>query len=134
MTVDVELTLDDVMAQRFALVEQIAIIQGKHKAELEPFNEELAMCEAFIQRHMITNGLQSAKTAAGQAFFKSADSVTVEDAEAFFDYVFEHGARELLNNAANKTAVKEFIEANKAVPPGIKFDSFRKLNWMRGKG
>lgn len=127
-----QISVNDVMAQRFKLVEDIAIIEGRHKGELDPLKEELSMCDTFIQQYMNEQGLQQLKTDAGMAFFKSGDSVTVEDAEAFFDFVFKTGSRELLNNAANKTAVKEYIEAKKELPPGIKFDSFRKLNWRRG--
>lgn len=129
-----ELRMDDVMAHRFQLVEEVAIIQGRHKAELEPLQEEISLCEKVLHEHMVAQGLQQLKTDAGMAFFQTGDSVTVEDFDAFIEYVVETGAVHLLNKAANKTAVKEFIEANKTPPIGVKYDSFRKLAWRRGKG
>ncbi len=70
-----------------------------------------------------------------QTFFVTKDSVKLDDPDAFFDYVFTNDARHLLNNAANKSAVKEYIEANNGEkPPGVEYTSFRDLNWRRGKG
>ena len=129
-----ELRVEDVMARRFELDQEISLIEGQHKLELEPLKEEQTMCERFVQEHMLAQGLQQLKTGAGMTYFTTGDTVTVEDADAFFDYVMENRAAFLLNKAANKTAVKEFIESNAGEkPPGIKYDSFRKLAWRRGK-
>jgi len=143
------------MARRFELDTEIAIIQGRHKGELEPFVEEQKLCEMFVKDFMNTAGLQQYKIASGdQAFFQAKDSVTAGDFEATLDYIvaapplsgfetvwaeiLKHiraaGNWNLLNKAVNKTAVKEYIEVNKAPPPGVKYDSYRDLQWRKGKG
>jgi hypothetical protein len=127
------LSLDIVMARRFALVEEITAIAGRHKAELKPFADELSLCEIFIKDMMNRSGLQQAKTGAGMAFFTTKDSVTVEDWEATLADIVANNNYGLLNRAVNKTAVKEYIEANKTPPPGVKYDSYRDLAWRRGK-
>lgn len=154
-----ELSLDQVMARRFELVEQQAIIAGRHKAELAPLAEELNLCETFIKNHMNQAGLQQAKTDAGMAFFTTKDSVTVRDMDqvirfmlaaapspesingmpftpatwgAVVDWFYQHGLWGLLNKAVNKTAAKELIEA-KTPPPGIEYSSYKDLAWRRGK-
>ena len=129
-----DISIDDVMSRRFQIVEEVAIIQGRHKAELEPLNEELGMCEQYIKAEMLKQNMQQVKTGAGQAFFTTKDSVTVDDFDAFVEHIRAAGDWHLLNKAANKTACKEFIEANSAPPPGIKYDSYRDLSWRRGKG
>jgi hypothetical protein len=155
-----ELSLDTVMARRFALVEEVGIITGKHKVELAPLNEELGLCETFIKDHMLKSGLQQAKTDAGMAFFISKDSVTVEDMDTSIrfmldaapppdflpdpslwqralDHMYAHGMWGLLNKALNKTAVKELLEATPPIAPetiGVKFSSYKDLSWRRGKG
>jgi hypothetical protein len=143
------------MARRFELDTEIAIIQGKHKGELEPLLEEQKLCEVFVKDFMNTSGLQQYKLASGdQAFFQVKDSVSAGDFEATLDYIvaapalpglegvwdaiLKHiraaGNWNILNKAVNKTAVKEYIEVNKAPPPGVKYDSYRDLQWRRGKG
>jgi hypothetical protein len=143
------------MARRFELDTEIAIIQGRHKGELEGLFEEQKLCETFVKDFMNTAGLQQYKIASGdQAFFQAKDSVSAGDFEATLDYIvaappltgyeavwaeiLKHiraaGNWQLLNKAVNKTAVKEYIEVNKAPPPGVKYDSYRDLQWRRGKG
>jgi len=128
-----EITLDTVMSRRFELVEQIAIIQGRQKMELEPLNEEAKLCELFIKDAMLTAGMQQCKTGAGMAFFTTKTSCTVSDWDATLAYIKEHDAFELLNHAVNKSTVAEYIEENKEAPPGVKFDSFKDLSWRRGR-
>lgn len=145
------------MARRFELDTEIAIIQGKHKGELEPLLEEQKLCETFVKDFMNTSGIQQYKIASGdQAFFQSKDSVTAGDFDATLDYVvaapplpgptgaytwadiLKHiraaGNWNLLNKAVNKTAVKEYIEVHQTPPPGVKYDSYRDLQWRKGKG
>ena len=151
-----EVSIDAVMSRRFELVEQAAIIAGRHKAELEPLNEELRLCELFVKDEMNKGGLQQVKTDAGMAYFTTKDSVKVLDMGEVIHYMLaaapppvditppvwlrilnhiqEHGLWGLLNNAVNKTAAKEIIEATKASPPGIEYRSFKDLSWRRGKG
>ena len=127
-------SLDEVMSRRFQLVEDIAIIQGRQKLELEPLNEEVRLCETFIKDEMNKAGMQQCKTAAGMAFFQTKDSVKVGDWDEALAYIREHEAYYLLNHAVGKQAVKEFIEANKSAPPGVEYTSFKDLAWRRGKG
>lgn len=123
------------MARRFELVEEMSIIEGRHKAELAPMAEELSLCEKFIHAEMLTSGAQQWKSAntGHMTFFTTQDSVKVGDPDQFFAYVFENKAAHLLNNAANKTSVKEYIEANNAPPPGVSYEARKVLAWRRGK-
>jgi hypothetical protein len=151
-----EVSLDQVMARRFDLAEEIAIIQGRQKAELEPLAEEQTLCERFIKDAMNKGNMQQLKiTGVGSAHFTTKDSVKVSDmgevigfilaaappmpgaAEncwpEVLQYIQAHAMWGLLNNAVNKSAAKEIIEANKAPPPGVEYTSFRDLNWTRDK-
>lgn len=144
------------MARKFELDNEIALIQGRHKGELEPLLEEQKLCELFVKDFMNTAGLQQYKIASGdQAFFQLKDSVKAEDFEQTLDFIVaappmegftEHlwgtilkhiraaGNWNLLNHAVNKTAVKEYIEVNNVTPPGVAYSSYRDLQWRRGKG
>lgn len=155
-----DLNINEVMAQRFAIEEQIAIMSGKHKGELAPLVEVRDMCEAYIKDVMLKQGLQNLKTDAGMALFVSKDSAGVDNFDLFtaglvadvppldspdFNFLPEewqhivshfaaHASWHFLNKVANKTAVKEYIEEHKKPPPGIKYDSYKDLSWRKGKG
>jgi hypothetical protein len=150
-----ELTFDVVMERRFDLVEQIARIEGQHKAVLEPLKDELRLCELFMKDEMNKANLQQVKTAAGQTFFKEKASTGVADwsqvlrfclespapegvaPEAWAQYI-EHiiagGHLHFLKKDVSSTAIKEYVEVHQgALPPGVKYSTYRDLNWMRGK-
>lgn len=132
MSENTELGLDEVMTRRFELVEEIAIIEGRHKAELEPLKNELSLCEAFVADHMNQTKTDQVKVNGNLAFFKTGDSVSMSDFDAFINYVLANKATHLLNQAANKTAVKEFIEVNNQPPPGVNYTTFRKVHFRKG--
>ena len=134
MTTETEISIDDVMTRRFELDEQIAVLMGKHKAELAPMMDELKLCETFIKDDMIKTGAQQWKSSltGHMTFWTTKDSVAMRNWEEFIAFVEEQKAWHLLNRAANKTAVKELIEAQ-TPPPGVEYTSFRDLAWRRGK-
>ena len=154
---ETELSIEQVMARRFELTEQMAIIAGRHKAELAPLGEELELCEKFIWQAM--GGLQQVKTGIGTAFFKQGSRAQLEkDAfptllryiveSAFKDapldpratttdmveHVLTHGRFQLLKKDVSKTAVEEIVEAEKTPPPGVTYETFRTLQFRKGKG
>lgn len=129
-----ELTIGVIMARRFQLVEEMAIIAGRHKAELAPLDEELNLCELAIKDEMNKTGQTQVKTEAGMAFFTTKDSVKVGDWEQTLAFIQQNSAFYLLNQAVNKTTVKEFIEQHNAPPPGVEYTSYRDLAWHKGKG
>lgn len=129
---DQEVSLDTVMARRFELVEEAAVIANRHKAELAPLTEEIGLCESFIKSAMNDAGIQQCKTASGMAFFTTKDSVTMRDWDAFAAYIKANDAWHLLNHAAAKNACKEFIETNNAPPPGVEYSAYKDLSWRRG--
>ena len=128
-----EITLDTVMARHFDLTDQIGVIQGRHKAELAPLNEELNLVDTYIKTEMTKAGMQQCKTAVGQAFFTTKDNVSVKDWDAALGFIQSEGAWHLLNHAINKTATKEYIEVHNAPPPGVEYSSYKDLSWRRGK-
>lgn len=129
------LSLEEVMNRRFALVEEIALIQGRHKAELEPLNEELDMCEKFIKNEMNEKKFQNIKTTTGHmAYFSQKDSASVENFDETLAFILANEMYTLLTKGVNKTVVKEYVEAHQVPPPGVKYETFRDLNWKRGKG
>jgi hypothetical protein len=129
-----ELNRSEVIARRFELDEQITIIQGRHKAELAPLQEELVLCERFVADSMIQSGEQSVKIENGNmTYFTTQDSVKMGNWDEFIAYVQATGDFELLNHAANKTHVKEIIETINAPPPGVSYESRKVLAWRRGK-
>src|ERR1035437_2440311 len=129
-----ELNRSEVIARRFDLDEQITIIQGRHKAELAPLQEELVLCERFVADSMIQSGEQSVKIENGNmTYFTSQSSVKVGNWDEALAFIQSTQAWQLLNHAVSKTAVQEYIEANNTPPPGVSYEARKILAWRRGK-
>ena len=151
---EAEVSIEQVMARRFELVEQMAIIAGRHKNELAPLGEELDLCEQYIWQAM--GELQQVSTTFGTAFFKGGSRAQLDkDAfptllryiveSAFLDsrpdprattddiveHILTHGRFQLLKKDVSKTAVEEIVEAEKTPPPGVKYETFRTLQFRK---
>ncbi|MBT9176628.1 MAG: hypothetical protein DDT20_00948 [Firmicutes bacterium] len=124
----------EVMSRRFQLAEEIALLEGRHKLELEPLKEELLLCERFVHDSMVSAGEQQFKTSEGHmAFFTTQNSCKVTDWDATLAHIIEKQEWELLNHAVNKTVVTDYITANQSPPPGVAYKSRRVLSWHKGK-
>jgi len=79
--------------------------------------DELAMYIGSVM-----GDVESVKTKHGTAFRATKDFASVQDSEKFFGYILESGDINLLNKAANKTGVKEYMEEHEGItPPGIEY-------------
>lgn len=91
------------------------------KAAMEDISNEL-------QRRLTEAGEQSVKTSEGTAYLQVQTSVTVQDPDAFTNWVLENGL-EFMDVKANKTAAIEYMEGHEGeLPPGLKYSSFTKCN------
>ena len=127
-----ELTIGQVIARRFALVEEIEKIEAGHKTELQPLKDELYLCEKFTHEEMLRSGQQNTKTDAGMAFFSDKSKAVVEDYDRLLAEIREKGLWQLLTRAVSKDAVKEYIAEHGQPPVGVKWESYRGLSWRRG--
>lgn len=125
-------------------------IDTQAKAKTAPL--VLAMDE--IENHFLAKfkemGVDSVKTASGTPYISNVASVTVADNSAFVDFVLnralsvlplgdeakqtiltamtESGALSLIEARAAKSAVEEFLEETKELPPGLNRRVESKLN------
>lgn len=128
-----ELTIDVVMTRRFELVDEQAVIASRHKQELAPINEELAMCELFIKNHMNETNTQSLNiTGAGMAYFTTKSKCSVGDFDAVLAKIRGENLWHMLTKAVSKEAVKDYIKEHGAPPDGIDYSEYRDLSWKRG--
>lgn len=119
MTDQVVFTPDQLVAYFIQARDQKAVIEARHKTELAPTHELMAMLEGALLKFMQDNNLTSLSTAAGTPYIKTHTSVKVVDWDVFFKFAMAQGQQGLLVHGANKASVEQFIEANKALPPGL---------------
>lgn len=127
-----DLSVDTVMTRRFQLADEIDEVSRRHKLELKPLVDELELCEQFVKAEMNTGNMQQLKIRdVGMAYFTTKSKCVVEDFEAVLAEIKEKGLWHMLTKAVSKEAVKDYIEAYKESPPGVRFEQFKDLSWRR---
>lgn len=107
--------------------EYLRLREGKTKAEdafkgwVEThYSKRMDEIEALLLGFFEAQKSESINTKVGTAYRSLASSATILDPKEFQRHVIGSGAWELIDWRANKTAALEFLEQNKAEPPGVK--------------
>jgi hypothetical protein len=116
----------DLIAQYIKLRDHIALREVAHAEELAPYRAGMTSINNAITALLIeTSGSDEGKaniaTPAGTAFRKSWTSVKVASRPDFFAFVTSDwtARQSFLTSAVTKSEVLDFIEREKAKPPGI---------------
>lgn len=113
------------------LRDQVTEIKNGHKEELAPFNERMMKLELIFQKLMQENNLENLKADGGTAYKSEQDSVTVADWDVFLEWVLKHKAYHFLEQRAQKSSVKELLDSEGVLPPGVNRKSVLKINVRR---
>lgn len=108
-----------------------AKIVAKHKAKLEPLDNAMEKTEAAILDFFNRHGMDSAKTEAGTAYKSMKSSATVADMDALLGFVRENDAWHFLEKRVSKTAVDEFVDQTKDLPPGVTYSRIATIGVRR---
>jgi hypothetical protein len=121
-------TVDAVIKKYMKLREKKALVEATIKEELDKIKADMTKLEAFLKAKLDADGLTSFKTEYGTAFLTTTDFANVEDWDAVLRFIREEEAFDMLEKRVSKTAVRGYIEANKEVPPGIKYGTKLDIN------
>ncbi len=115
------LQIKDAVSAYMKLRAQKDALETQIESKVKEIKGKMDKLEAWLKVQMDAQGLTSVKSDAGTAFLTTTDYATVESWDATLQFIREHDAFDLLNKAVNKTAVRAYIEQNKAVPPGVNY-------------
>jgi hypothetical protein len=115
------LQIKDAVSAYMKLRAQKDALETQIESQVKEIKGKMDKLEAWLKVQMDAQGLTSVKSDAGTAFLTTTDYATVESWDATLQFIREHDAYDLLNKAVNKTAVRAYIEQNKAVPPGVNY-------------
>lgn len=124
MTVNV----DDVVATYMRLRSQKEAIEAEVKDRVSTIKSKMEKLEAWIKEQADAQGVTSFKTKHGTAFLTTTDYANVADWDAVLDFIRGNEAYDMLEKRISKIAVRGYIEANKAVPPGVNYGTKLEVN------
>lgn len=102
-----------------------------HKESLKKLVSAMDKIEAGLLEFINASGANSIASDAGTAYKSVQVSATVADKQAFMGFVKETEQWEALDIKANKTFVKEYMEENQEVPPGVKVSQMETIGVQR---
>ena len=117
MTVNV----DDVVAAYMKLRKAKDDLEKSIEEQVKAIDAKMTKMESWIKEQADAQGVTSFKTKHGTAFLSTTDYATVADWDSVLAFIQQNGSFEMLNKAVNKVAVREYIQANKVVPPGVNY-------------
>jgi hypothetical protein len=128
MTVSTTPNIGDVIRTYMKLRDQKATLEADVKAQVAVIKTKMDKLEAFLKTQMDAQGLTSFKSDYGTAFLTTTDFANVADWDATLTFIREQNAFDMLEKRVSKIAVRGYIEANKAVPPGITYGTKLEVN------
>ena len=115
------LTVDQVVDTYIKLRKQKTALNDQIKEQVSDITAKMSKLEAWIQAKSDETGVKSFKTDKGTAFLTTSDFASVGDWDAVLEFVRKNDAYDMLTRGVSKTAVRGYIDANKAVPDGVNF-------------
>jgi hypothetical protein len=121
-------TVDAVIKKYMKLRSQKEVVEAEIKERVDNIKADMVRLEAWLKAKLDADGLTSFKTDHGTAFLTTTDFANVEDWDAVLRFIREEEAFDMLEKRISKTAVRGYIEANKEVPPGVKYGTKLDIN------
>jgi hypothetical protein len=125
-------TMEDIVAKYIELRDAKKVLKDRYDAKKASIDATLLRFEGAILKWMQANAIDNIKTASGTAYQTPQTSVTVADWPAFLGWVQNTGSWEMLNQAANKTAVSTYKAENQDLPPGVNYREAITVNIRKG--
>jgi len=97
------------------------VIEAEAKARVKDIKENMTKLEAWLKEKADADGVTSFKTNHGTAFLTTNDYARVADWDAMLGFIQENNAYDLFEKRVSKTAVRGYIDLNKAVPAGVTY-------------
>lgn len=114
-----DLSADQIIAAYVKHRNEKERLTADYKASAKTIDEKLKKLEVWLQMWLSSQNINSVNTDAGTAYKTTVEQATVSDMNAFIEFVKENDAWHLLEKRVSKTGVREMLDADEPVPPGV---------------
>lgn len=114
-----EPTVDSIIGKYVELRATKQAKDAAHKADIKLIDDKLKKLEAWLQMKMHVDGVKAINTDSGMAYKTTVEQATVSDMNSFIEFVKEKEAWHLLEKRVSKTGIRELLDADEPLPPGI---------------
>lgn len=123
--------LDAVVARYIQLRDIKAAKKKAYEADVEQVDKAMEKIENALLKHLNASQSESVRTESGTFYKQRKTSVTTADREAFLRFCREQDQWPLLEVRPSKTAVEQYRDDNKDLPPGVNWSETTVVNVRR---
>jgi hypothetical protein len=116
--------------QYVALRDVLRKFDDRVGAERKGITDLMTALEGRIQSFLTAHKLENLKTKAGTCYISTRYSASVQDGEAFMDFV-RSGHWDLIERRANATAVKDYVQEHNNLPAGVNLTAIQSVGVRR---
>ena len=125
---DTKLNVGDVIKTYMTLRRKKEEVEAQVKEQVKDIKEKMVKLESYLKVKMDEDGLTSFKSDHGTAFLTTTDYANVADWDEVVQFVKDNDAYDMFEKRISKMAVREYIDQNKLVPPGVNYGTKLSVN------
>jgi hypothetical protein len=129
------ITADMVISAYIATRDEIAAEKKLFEEKVADLKIKQGKREAWLMKELDRMGVTSVKkNGVGIAFFNTRTSATLSDRDAFVAWVKEdwENRDQFLDIKANKTSIKDRVDENETLPPGVNYTTVKVVQINKG--
>ncbi len=114
-----EPTPNDIIGAYVSLRSEKDRISAEYKANVKVIDDKLKKLEVWLQMWLAKEELNSVNSESGTAYKTTVEQATVSDMTSFIEFVKDNEAWHLLEKRVSKTGIREMLDADEPIPPGV---------------
>jgi hypothetical protein len=122
------------VGQYVAVRDEIDALKLKHEEELRKPKLILEKLAGIIHKFLDDNNLENLRTSAGSCYISTRWTATVQDPDAFMQFVISSQNFDLLERRAKAEAVKAYVNEHNILPTGVNLNALSSVGVRRPSG
>lgn len=94
-------------------------LTADYKASVKVIDDKLKKLEVWLQMWLSAQNVNSVNTDSGTAYKTTVEQATVSDMSALLEFIKANEAWHLLEKRVSKTGIREMLDADEPIPPGV---------------
>jgi hypothetical protein len=119
---------DGAIKKYIELRDENAAITKEADAKVAANKEKMEKIGVWIQLKAEGDQLSKVSTKHGTVFWTEGARCNVSNSDAFFEFVKQHEAWEMIEKRASKTGVRDYVNTFKEIPPGVDYATIKQIN------
>lgn len=123
--------MDKIVEQYVQVRDKMKAMNAAHEKALEEPKAIQEILAGSLQAMLDKTNSTSIKTKHGTCYVSTRYTASLPDPEVFMKFVIDNHLFDLIDRRANVTAVKDYVEEKKALPPGVNLTALKTIGVRR---